>query len=207
PGLKIVAPVTPHAAKGCLMHAIRDDNPVIFVEQRLLYMRKCPVPEDPYVVAPGKAHIAKPGTDVTLVGISWMQVECLIAHRYLEQAGISAEVIDARSMVPFNFEKVIESVKKTGKIIVSGDACERGSYLNDLARNIGDLCFDHLDAPAVVLGSRNWITPAYELEEHFFPQADWFIDVIHQRIMPIKGYTPVRSFTDVEMIRRGKLGV
>jgi 2-oxoisovalerate dehydrogenase E1 component len=110
-------------------------------------------------------------------------------------------------MVPFNYDLVIESVRKTGKIIVSGDACERGSYLNDLARNIGDLCFDDLDAPAVVLGSRNWITPAYELEDHFFPQADWFVDVFHERIQPIPGYTARRSFTDVEMMRRSRLGV
>jgi len=124
-----------------------------------------------------------------------------------DKYGISAEVIDARSMVPFDFEKVVASVKKTGKILLSSDACDRGSYLNDLARNINDLCFDYLDAPAVVLGSRNWITPAYELEEHFFPQKDWIIDIIHERIQPIPGYTPTRSFNDVELMRRAKLGV
>ena len=109
--------------------------------------------------------------------------------------------------MPFDFAKVIESVKKTGRIVLASDACERGSYLNDLARNINDLCFDYLDAPAVVLGSRNWITPAFELEEHFFPQADWFIDIIHERILPLPGHTPRQSFTDVEMLRRAKFGV
>ncbi len=110
-------------------------------------------------------------------------------------------------MVPFNYEKVIESVKKTGKIIVAGDACERGSFLSELARNIGDLCFDDLDAPVAVLGSRNWITPAYELENDFFPQASWFIDIFHERILPLPGYVAEKSFTDVEMIRRSKFGV
>ena len=97
---------------------------------------------------------------------------------------MSAEIIDARTLVPFNYEKVLESVKKTGKIILASDACERGSYLNDMARNIAELAFDYLDAPPVVIGARNWITPAYEQEHYFFPQAEWFIDAIHEKIMP-----------------------
>ena len=88
---------------------------------------------------------------------------------------MSAEVIDARSLVPFNYEKVIESVKKTGKIIIAGDATSRGSFLNDFATNISQLAFDYLDAPVSVLGSRNCITPSYELEEAFFPQPSWFL--------------------------------
>jgi 2-oxoisovalerate dehydrogenase E1 component len=110
-------------------------------------------------------------------------------------------------MVPFDYEKVIASVKKTGRILIAGDACDRGSYLSDLARNIADFCFDDLDAPPVVLGSRNWITPAFELEADFFPQPDWFVDVIHERILPLPGHTAQRSFTDVELLRRAKHGV
>ena len=124
-----------------------------------------------------------------------------------EKYGMSAEVIDARSLVPFNYDKIIESVKKTGKIIVASDACARGSFLNDLAANIGSLCFDYLDAPVCVLGSRNWITPAHELETAFFPQPSWFIDMIHQRIQPLKGYVPMQNFTDGEMSRRAKKGI
>ena len=120
---------------------------------------------------------------------------------------MNAEVIDARSLVPFNYEKVIASVKKTGKIIVAGDATARGSFLNDLAANIGSLCFDYLDAPVAVLGSRNWITPAFELESSFFPQVSWFIDMIHERIQPLKGYIPGENFTDAEMVRRAKKGI
>jgi 2-oxoisovalerate dehydrogenase E1 component len=120
---------------------------------------------------------------------------------------MTAEVIDARSLVPFNYEKVIESVKKTGKIIVAGDATARGSFLNDFAASISQLCFDHLDAPVCVLGSRNWITPAYELESSFFAQPSWFLDMINERIQPLAGYIPGENFTDAEFVRRSKLGV
>jgi 2-oxoisovalerate dehydrogenase E1 component len=110
-------------------------------------------------------------------------------------------------LVPFNYEPVIESIKKTGRIIVSGDANARGSFLNDLARNISELAFDYLDAPAVVVGARNWITPAHELEDTFFPQPSWFIDAIHEKIVPLKDYVPGQNFTDAEQIRRSKAGV
>ena len=102
---------------------------------------------------------------------------------------------------------MIESVKKTGKILLASDACERGSYLKDLAQNITELAFDYLDAPPVVVGSRNWITPAYELEKWFFPQPDWIIDAIHERIIPLKGHRVTNNFTKAEKIRRSRLGV
>lgn len=213
PGLKVVFPVTPYDAKGLMVSALNGTDPVIFFESQRIYdigeqFHKEGVPEESYEIPFGEPDVKRVGEDVTILTIGATLYRALEAADTLEKEyGISAEIIDARSMVPFNFEKVIQSVKKTGKIVVAGDACERGSYLNDLARNINDLCFDELDAPATVLGSRNWITPAFELEEHFFPQPEWFIDIIHQRIMPIKGYTPIKSFTDVEMIRRGKEGV
>ena len=213
PGLKVVFPVTPYDAKGLMTSALNGTDPVIFFESQRLYdiaeqFHEGGVPAESYEIAIGEPDIKRAGTDVTILTIGATLYRALEAAKELQDKhGISAEVIDARSMVPFNYEKVIESVKKTGKILLSSDACDRGSYLNDLARNINDLCFDYLDAPAVVLGSRNWITPAYELEEHFFPQKDWFIDIIHERMMPIPGYIPTRSFNDVEMIRRAKLGV
>lgn len=213
PGLKVVFPVTPYDAKGLMTAALNGSDPVIFFESQRLYdiaeqFHEGGVPVESYEVAIGEPDVKKVGTDITILTIGATLYRALEAATELEEKyGISAEVIDARSMVPFNYEKVVASVKKTGKILLSSDACDRGSYLNDLARNINDLCFDDLDAPAVVLGSRNWITPAYELEEHFFPQKDWFIDIIHQRILPIPGYTPTRSFNDVELMRRAKLGV
>ena len=213
PGLKVVFPVTPYDAKGLMTTALNGTDPVIFFESQRIYdiseqFHEGGVPEASYEIEIGEPDVKKQGTDLTILTIGATLYRALEASREFEEKhGLSVELIDARSMVPFNYEKVIESVKKTGKIIISGDACERGSFLNDMARNINDLCFDYLDAPAIVLGSRNWITPAYELEEHFFPQPDWFIDVFHERIQPLADYTAKNSYTDVEMIRRNKLGV
>ncbi len=121
--------------------------------------------------------------------------------------GISAEIIDARSIVPFNYDKVIESVKKTGRILLSSDACERGSHLKDMAQTISELAFDYLDAPPVVVGAKNWITPAYELENSFFPQPNWLIDAIHEKILPLEGHVSTSNYTDNEMLRTNKAGI
>ena len=120
---------------------------------------------------------------------------------------MEAEVIDARSLVPFNYGPVTESVKKTGRIVLSGDASARGSFLNDMARNITELAFDYLDAPPVVVGSRNWIIPAYELEDAFFPQAHWILDAIHTKIVPLNGYKARENYSEEEQLRRAKEGV
>ncbi len=118
PGLKVVAPTTPYDAKGCLMAAIRDDNPVMYVEHRILHFQKGPAPEQAYTVPPGKARVAVQGDDITLVGISYMQIECLRAQRYLESAGIRAEVIDPIWLTPLDIETIVESAQKTGRVIV-----------------------------------------------------------------------------------------
>jgi len=109
--------------------------------------------------------------------------------------------------VPFNYDLVIESVKKTGRIVISGDASARGSFLRDLASNITELAFDYLDAPPVVVGSRNWITPAHELEEYFFPQPSWIIDAIHERILPLEGYVSSNDFSEEEQLNRNARGI
>jgi 2-oxoisovalerate dehydrogenase E1 component len=129
------------------------------------------------------------------------------AQELEDKYGISAEVIDARSVVPFNYEPVIESVKKTGRILLVSDACQRNSILNDFAQNISELAFDYLDAPPVVVGARNWITPVYELEEHFFPQPDWILDAVNEKMLPLEGHKSKYNFTKGEQIRRNKLGV
>src|SRR6185312_7234483 len=118
PGIKVVAPATPYDAKGCLIAAIRDDDPVLYVEHRLLHFQKGPVPETDYVMSPGKARIARPGDDVTLVGISYMQVECLRAAHYLNDIGINAEVIDPIWLSPLDIETIAESVERTGRLVV-----------------------------------------------------------------------------------------
>jgi pyruvate/2-oxoglutarate/acetoin dehydrogenase E1 component len=118
PGLMVVAPATPYDAKGCLAAAVRNDNPVLYVEHRLLHFQKGPVPEQTYVVNPGKARVAVEGADITLVGISWMQVECLRACHYLNDVGIHAEVIDPIWLSPLDVDTIAESVAKTGRLLV-----------------------------------------------------------------------------------------
>ena len=213
PGIKVCFPVTPYDAKGLMNAALQGTDPVIFFESQRIYdigeqFHEGGVPQGYYEIPIGEPDVKKEGSDVTFLTVGHTLYPALKAAKELEEKyGMSAEVIDARSLVPFNYEKVIASVKKTGKIIVAGDATARGSFLNDLAANIGQLAFDYLDAPVCVLGSRNWITPAHELEEAFFPQAGWFLDMIHERIQPLNGYIPGENFTGGEMIKRAKKGI
>src|SRR6478736_6644729 len=116
PGIKVAAPSTPYDAKGCLAAAVRDDNPVIYVEHRLLHFHKGPVPDGEYTVTPGKARITAAGSEITLVGISAMQSECLAARRYLEAIGIQAEVIDPIWLSPLDVGTIATSVEKTGRL-------------------------------------------------------------------------------------------
>ena len=213
PGLKVVFPVTPYDAKGLMNSALQGTDPVVFFESQRVYdigeqFHAGGVPEGYYEIPMGEPDVKRSGKDVTILTIGATLYRALDAAKILEEKyGLSAEVIDARSLVPFNYELVVESVKKTGRILISGDANSRGSFLNDLARNITELAFNYLDAPPVVVGSRNWITPAYELEEAFFPQPGWFLDAIHEKIVPLPGYVPGENFTDSEQMRRAKMGV
>ena len=116
-------------------------------------------------------------------------------------------MIDARSIVPFNYAPVIESVKKTGRIIITGDACERNSVMRQMASVITELAFEYLDAPPVVVGAKNWITPAHEMETAFFPQPSWIVDAVHERLLPLDGHVTTHNFTEVEQIRENKYGV
>lgn len=213
PGLKVCFPATPYDAKGLMASALAGTDPVVFFESQRIYdigeqFHAGGVPEGHYEIPIGEPDIKKKGKDITILSVGATLYRALDAAKILEEKfGLSAEVIDARSLVPFDYEKVIESVAKTGRIILTSDACERGSHLNDMAQTISELAFDYLDAPPVVVGARNWITPAYELEEHFFPQPSWIIDAIHEKILPLKGHTPGENFTELEQIRRNKLGV
>ena len=213
PGLKVVFPATPYDAKGLMAAALNGTDPVVFFESQRLYdigerFHEGGVPVESYEIPIGRPDVKRPGKDLTILTVGATLYRALeAADRFSSEYGLEAEVVDARSLVPFDYEPVVESVRKTGRLIVAGDACERGSYLNDFARTLSELCFDDLDAPVAVLGSRNWITPAYELEEAFFPQPSWFLDLFHQRMMPLPGYQPVQRFNPVETVRRGKGGV
>ena len=120
---------------------------------------------------------------------------------------MEADIINIHSLSPLDYTKIVESVRKTGKVLLVSDACARGSFLNDVAKTITELCFDDLDAPPVVVGARNWITPPFEFDKYFFPQEDWIIDAIHEKIMPIPGYTAKNVATEAEQMRRFKKGV
>lgn len=213
PGLKVVFPVTPYDTKGLLNAALNGTDPVIFFESQKLYdkgemFHEGGVPTEYYEIPIGDPDIKRVGKDVTILTVGATLYTALEAADELkEKYGMEAEVIDARTVSPFNYELVAESVKKTGRIVLASDACERGSHLKDMAATISELCFDYLDAPAVVVGSKNWITPAADYEKFFFPQPSWIIDAIHQKIVPLKGHTASVNYTEGETIRINKLGV
>ena len=213
PGLKVVFPATPYDAKGLMNSALAGTDPVVFFESQRLYgtgemFHPGGVPEGYYEVPIGEPDIKKEGKDITILTIGATLYRALDAAKILEESyGLSAEVIDARTLVPFRYEKVLESVKKTGRILLASDACERGSHLKDMAQTISELAFDYLDAPPVVIGARNWITPAHELEDFFFPQPDWFLDAIHEKILPLKGHVVKNNFTPNEQLRNNARGV
>ena len=213
PGLKVVFLATPYDAKGLMQTAINGTDPVIFLESQRTYdvgelFHKEGVPAEEYEIPIGEPDIKREGSDVTILTIGATLYRVTKAADILkEKYGVSAEIIDARSIVPFNYEKVIESVKKTGRIVITGDACERNSVMRNLASNIAELCFDYLDAPPVVVGAKNWITPAHEMENSFFPQPEWIIDAIHQRILPLPGHVSTHNYTELEQIRENKRGI
>ena len=172
PGLKVMAPSTPYDAKGALIQSIRDDNPVMFVEHRLLHYLKGPVPESPYAVPFGKARVLAEGSDVTVIGISYMAVEALRARRHLEAVGISAEVIDPVSLSPLDMDTFEASVRKTGKLLVidcGWTTCGAGSEIvtRVLERLQGDreIQFRRLGFQPVVCPTTK------PLEDLFYPSA------------------------------------
>ncbi len=213
PGLKVVFPVTPYDCKGLMNAALNGTDPVVFFESQRIYdkgeeFHEGGVPEGYYEIEMGDPDVKRKGSDITILTIGATLYRAMDAAKILsEKYGVEAEVIDARSIVPFNYEKVVESVKKTGKIILASDACARGTILNDMATKISELCFDYLDAPAVVVGAKNWITPPYEFDAEFFPQAEWIIDNINDKIMKLPGYVSSTNTSDAEMLRCAKKGV
>ncbi len=213
PGLKVAFPATPYDAKGLMYSALLGSDPVIFFESQRLYdqtelFHKDGVPTGRYEIPFGEPDVKKVGKDLTILTVGATLYRALETASELEtKYGISCEVIDARSIVPFNYDKVIASVKKTRKIVLASDACERGSVLQTMAAKITQLAFDELDAPPVIVGARNWITPADEVEDAFFPFPSDFLDAIHTHIIPLKGYTVQRDCSTAEMLRRSALGV
>ena len=213
PGLKVVFPATPYDAKGLMNAALQGTDPVIFFESQRIYdvgeqFHKEGVPEGYYEIEMGVPDVKREGKDITILTIGATLYVALKAADILEEKyGISAEIIDARSLVPFNYDPVLQSLKKTGRILLASDACSRGSFAKEMAQTISELAFDDLDAPPVVVGSRNWITPAFEMEKYFFPQPEWIIDAIHEKILPLDGHQSNNDFSEKTQILRNKGGI
>ena len=213
PGLKIMFPATPYDAKGMLNLALRGSDPVVFFESQKLYdmgeiFEKDGVPEEYYEIEEGEPAIRRHGKDLTIVTIGGALYTALESLEILEEKfDLDVELIDSRFINPLNYDTFVESIKKTGKIVLVSEAVERGSFLYTMAGQINQLAFDYLDGPPVIIGARNWITPAVELEESFFPQKDWLLDAIHERILPLRGHQPKTRQTLGELERRNRLGV
>ena len=212
PGLKVVFPSTPYDAKGLLNTALAGSDPVIFFESQRLYdigeLFEPEVPADYYEIPIGPPAKRRSGTDLTMITVGATLYRALEAADQLqERYGMSCDVFDCRSINPLDYEPLVESVKRTGRVVLSSDACERGSVMQDIANNLSQLAFDYLDAPPVVVGSRNWITPGAEVEEDFFPQPNWILDAIHERIVPLDGHQLTTNPTNGELVRRNREGV
>ena len=172
PGLKVVMPSTPRDAKGLLTAAIRDEDPVIFIEHKLLYMTEGEVPDEPYVVPLGQAEIKRAGTDVTLVTWSHMVLKSLQAAEELAAEGISTEVIDLRTLVPMDIGTVLESVRRTGHLVIAQEAVKRGGVGSDVAAMVAEQAFEVLRAPIVRVAGLNTVIPFnLTLEKATVPQV------------------------------------
>ena len=213
PGLKVMFPATPYEAKGIMQAALNGTDPVIIFESQRIYdkgeeFHEGGVPKEEYEWAPGAVNKVRDGKDLTILTIGATLYRALDAAKELsEKYGMEADVINLPSLVPLDYTDIIASVKKTGRVLLASDACARGSFLNDIAQNISSLCFDYLDAPPVVVGAKNWITPPYEFDEFFFPQAEWIVDAVNARIVPIPGYVSKLTPTDTKVLANAKAGV
>jgi len=172
PGLKVVMPATPRDAKGLLKSAIRDDDPVMFIEHKLLYMTDGEVPEGEYLIPIGVADVKREGTDVTLVSWSHMVLKSLQAAEQLAAEGIDVEVVDLRSLAPWDAEAVLGSVRKTGRLVVAHEAVRRGGFGGEVAATVAERAFDALKAPIVRVAGLNTTIPFnLALERASVPQV------------------------------------
>ena len=165
PGIYVVMPSTPYDAKGLLKAAIRDDNPIMFIEHKMLYGSKGPVPEEDYIIPLGVADIKRPGKDITLVTYSRMVLRGLEAAEVLAKEGIDVEVVDLRTLKPLDIDTVIASVKKTGRLVCVSEGYENTNFINEIMAQVSDLAFDWLDAPMVRVAALNVPVPRAEVLE------------------------------------------
>jgi len=184
PGLKVVVPSTPHDAKGLLTTAIEDEDPVMVFEHKVLYPMKGPVPEERYLIPFGQAAIKKPGDDVTIVATALMVHKALEAAKQLEADGIRAEIVDPRTLVPLDKKTILESVKKTGKLVVVDEDYERCGFAAEVAAIVASEAFDYLDAPIKRVATPNVPIPySPVLEKRVLPDENKILKAVKE-ILP-----------------------
>jgi len=173
PGLKIVMPSTPYDARGLLKTAIRDDNPVMFIEHKLLYATKGFIPDGEFLIPFGQADVKRKGKDVTVIAVSYMVTKALRAAEQLAEEGVDVEVIDPRTLVPLDLETLLQSVRKTNRVVIVHEGCRRGGIGAEIASNIMEEAFDFLDAPIQRVGALNVPIPFSEpLENAVIPSEE-----------------------------------
>ena len=179
PGLKVVLPSDPNDAKGLLKSAIRDPNPVLFVEGGLLYRTKGPVPEEEYTTPLGKAAVKKKGDDITIVAVSRMVGESLSAARKLQDKNVSAEVIDVRTLQPLDLDAIVESVKRTSRLVIASDDVKRGGVGAEISASVTEAAFDYLDAPIMRVACPDTPIPfSPQLEQLYMPSAESVVKAV-----------------------------
>jgi pyruvate/2-oxoglutarate/acetoin dehydrogenase E1 component len=185
PGLKVVAPTTPYDAKGALISAIRDDNPVMYVEHRMLHFQKGPVPEDLYEVAPGRARITNPGTDITLVGVSFMALEALRAAHYLAEVGIRAEVIDPIWLSPLDVDTIAASAERTGRMIALDNGWTTCGASAEIVSAVAERLAGRRAVQLARMGfAQTTCPPSPTLEDAYYPNAQTIAARAHAMVRP-----------------------
>ena len=183
PGLKVVVPSTPRDAKGLLKTAVRDDDPVIFIEHKLLYMDEGPVPEEDYVTDLGVGEVKREGHDLTLIAWSKMVPRSLAAAEAAAADGIEVEVVDPRTLVPLDKELILESVRKTEHVLIVQEAPRRGGVASDIASIIQEEAFDYLDAPIRIAAGKNTPIPFnLKLEGLCVPRDEEIVQAIRRAV-------------------------
>jgi pyruvate dehydrogenase E1 component beta subunit len=183
PGLKVVMPATPRDAKGMLVAAIRDDNPVVFIEHRWLYDAEGEVPEEDSPTPLEGAQVLRQGTDITVVATSWMNVEAVHAATILAKHGVSVEVVDCRSISPFNVDAILESVAKTGHCIVADNDWIHCGFSAEVATQVYEGCFGQLKSPVDRIGYAPTLCPCTRpLENEFYPDAKDIIRAVERKL-------------------------
>jgi pyruvate/2-oxoglutarate/acetoin dehydrogenase E1 component len=181
PGLIVVAPSTPYDAKGLLKTSIREDNPVIFLEHNRLYTTKGPVPEEEYLIPLGVADVKRRGRDVTIVATCKQVLNSLAAGETLAKYGIEIEVIDPRTLKPLDEGTILQSVRRTHRLVVVTEDCKTGSYASEVAATMGELAFDFLDAPITRVTGKDVPIPANpRLETAAIPQVQDIVSAVGQ---------------------------